>query len=53
MSETDLLKRAAQCRDLAATAVTDEARVILLELADGYERIEITPRRPVREQVPN
>jgi hypothetical protein len=30
--------RARECRDLAATAVTEEARTILLELAQRYER---------------
>lgn len=38
MLEANFLKRAAQCRDLAATAFTDDARNVLLEMADGYER---------------
>jgi hypothetical protein len=33
----DFLKRAAECRALAATAVTDDGRRVLLELAVDYE----------------
>ena len=33
-----LLKRAAECRELAATALTDDGRRVLLELADQYEQ---------------
>lgn len=53
MPEAELLKRAAQCRDLAATAFTDDARTILLELAVTYEQGAAGTKRPVRELVKN
>lgn len=46
MLEANYLKRAAQCRDLAATAFTDDARVVLLEMADGYERSAVDAVQP-------
>ena len=45
MLEANFLKRAAQCRDLAATAFTDDARTVLLEMAEGYERGAADPGR--------
>ena len=50
MLETNYLKRAAQCRDLAATAFTDDARAVLLEMADGYERSAVDAVRPAVKQ---
>ena len=38
MPEAYHLKSAEKCRELASTAHTDDARVVLLQLADDYER---------------
>jgi hypothetical protein len=34
---TDFLKRAAECRALAATALTEDGRRVLLALANDFE----------------
>lgn len=51
MREAKLLKQAAQCRDLAATAFTDDARIILLELADGYERCAVAAQPALKQRL--
>lgn len=38
MPDPNYLRSAQKCRELAATAHTDDARVVLLQLADDYER---------------
>jgi hypothetical protein len=35
--QVKLLERAAKCRDLAATAHTEDGRRVLLQMADYYE----------------
>ena len=37
IDSTDLRRRACQCRMLAATALTDDGRRVLLQMADHYE----------------
>jgi hypothetical protein len=44
-----LLERAAKCRDLAATAHTEDARRVLLQMADYYE--ETAGSDPPSEQL--
>jgi hypothetical protein len=41
-----LHERARHCRDLADTAVTEEGRVILREIANRYEREAKVSERP-------
>ena len=44
--EQQLLDRARKCRELADTAVTDEGRSILFEIAQRYEREAAEPDTP-------
>jgi hypothetical protein len=44
-----LLERAAKCRDLAATAHTEDGRRVLLQMADYYE--EAAGSEPLLEQL--
>jgi hypothetical protein len=51
-----LLEKARRCRELADTALTEEARVVLQEVAAGYERdatnAQVPPRRrPLSEAI--
>ena len=43
-----LQDRARQCRELADTAVTDEGRLILSEIAQRYECEAVTTERPAK-----
>ena len=41
----ELRKRASQCRELAATALTEDGRRVLLQLAEHYEATAISRGR--------
>lgn len=45
-----LQDRARRCRELADTAVTDEGRLILVEIAQRYEREACGADRPTQRE---